>query len=208
MIEQRPMPLATVSPGVPKLLQEGFYVKFTDKWPVTLPHVSGRFFTIERTNEVPYDLSYILPTNDYRDVDLSNQAGGENIYPENTKTLYEVALGFKPGNYMVHFYIPAGEYVSRLEQAGMVPDVTHATRRYLGARKPEDSPYNDKRIFLYFVKDLEPVILRVFVDTGCDFEKCVLGLIVNKCYLKEITAPTSEQLARAKKLLYYSELRW
>ncbi|MBA7553594.1 hypothetical protein ES705_46188 [subsurface metagenome] len=141
-------------------------------------------------------------------MDLSNSAGGENIYPENTKTLYEVALGFKPGNYMVHFYIPAGEYVSRLEQAGMVPDVTHATRRYLGARKPEDSPYDDKRIFLYFVKDLEPVILRVFVDTGCDFEKCVLGLIVNKCYLKEITAPTSEQLARAKKLLYYSELRW
>ena len=109
MIEQRPMPLATVAPGVPKLLQEGFYVKFTDKWPVTLPHVSGKFFTIDRTNEVPYDLSYILPTNDYRDVDLSNAAGGENIYPENTKTLYEVALGFKPGNYLVHFYIPAGE---------------------------------------------------------------------------------------------------
>lgn len=208
MIEQRPMPLATVAPGVPKLLQEGFYVRFTDAWPVTLPHVSGKFFTIERTNEVPYDLSYILPTDDYRDVDFSNSAGGENIYPENTKTLYEVALGFKPGNYMVHFYIPAGEYVSRLEQSGMVPDVTSATRRYLGARKPEDSPYDDKRIFLYFVKDLEPLILRVFVDTGIDFEKCVLGLIVNKCYLKEIAAPTPEQWARSKKLLYYSELRW
>jgi len=208
MIEQRPMPEATVTPGVPRLLQEGYYVRFTDVWPVTLPHVSGKFFTIERTNEVPYDLSYILPSDDYRDVDLSNQAGGENIYPENTKTLYEVALGFKPGNYMVHFYIPAGEYVSRLEQAGMVPNVTSATLRYLGARKPEDSPYDDKRIFLYFVKDLEPVILRVFVDTGIDFEKCVLGLIVNKCYLKEIAAPTPEQLARSKKLLYYTELRW
>jgi len=216
MIEQRPMSEATVTPGVPKLLQEGFYVKFTDVWPATLPHVSGKFFTIERTNEVPYDLSYILPADDYRDVDFSNAAGGENIYPENTKTLYEVALGFKSGNYMVHFYIPAGEYVSRLEQAGMVPDVTHATRRYLGARKPEDSPYNDKRIFLYFVKDLEPLILRVFVDTGqgpvldpnIAFEKCVLGLLVNKCYLKEITVPTAEQLARSKKLLYYTELRW
>ncbi|GAI18667.1 unnamed protein product, partial [marine sediment metagenome] len=141
------------------------------------------------------------------DVDLSNSAGGENIYPENTKTLYQILLGFKPGNYLVHFYIPAGEYANRLEQAGMVPNVTHPTHRYLGARKPEDSPYDDKRIFIYSVKDLEPLFLRVFVDDGVDFEKCILSLLVNKCYLKQIT-PTAEQLAKALKIQYYSELRW
>ncbi|GAI24967.1 unnamed protein product, partial [marine sediment metagenome] len=104
-------------------------------------------------------------------------------------------------------YIPAGEYANRLEQAGMVPNVAHATHRYLGARKPEDSPYDDKRIFIYSVKDLEPLILRVFVDDGVDFEKCILGLVVNKCYLKQIT-PTAEQFAKALKIQYYSELRW
>ncbi|GAI61987.1 unnamed protein product [marine sediment metagenome] len=74
--------------------------------------------------------------------------------------------------------------------------------------KNEDSPYEDKRILLYFVKDLEPLIARTFVDTGCDFEKCVFGITVNKCYLEEMKAPTSEQLARAKEILYYTELRW
>ncbi len=207
MLELKPMPEATVTPGVPKLLQEGFYVRFTDQWPLTLPHVKGKTFQIERTNQVPYDITRIIPGGHYVDIDLSNSAGGENIYPENTKTLYETLIGFKPGNYLVHFYIPAGEYVHRLEQAGMVPNVASATRRYLGARKPEDSPYDDKRIFTYSVKDLEPLSLRLLVDNGVAWEKMVLGLIVNKCYLKEIT-PTPEQLARAKKIDYYTELRW
>ncbi len=207
MLQLKPQPLATVSPPVPKLLQEGFFVRFTDQWPLTLPHVKGKTFQVEKTNQVPYDLSYIIPANDYRDVDLSNAAGGENIYPENTKTLYQILLGFKLGNFLVHFYIPAGEYVHRLEQAGMVPNVASATLRYLGARKPEDSPYDDKRIFIYTVKDLEPLLARVFVDNGVDFEKCILGLVVNKCYLKEIT-PTAEQLAKALVVKYYTEIRW
>jgi len=208
LIQFLPTPEATVGATMPKLLQKGFFVKFTDEWPETLPYVKGKFFRIARVNEVNQDLPYILPSNDYRDVDFSNQTGGVNLYPETTKTLYEVALGFKPGNYQVQFYIPAGEFVSRLEQAGMVPDVTVVTRKYLGAFKPADSPYDDKRILLYFVKDLEPLIARTFVDTGCDFEKCVLGVTVNKCYLEEMKTPTSEQLARSKELLYYSQLRW
>jgi len=207
MLELKPMPEATVSPGVPKLLQEGYYVRFTDQWPLTLPHVKGKFFQVEKTNQVPYDITRIIPGGNYTDIDLSNATGGENIYPENTKTLYETILGFKPGNYLVHFYIPSGEYVHRLEQAGMVPNVASATLRYLGARKPEDSPYDDKRIFMYSVKDLEPLILRLLVDNGVLWEKMVLGIVVNKCYLKQIT-PTAEQLARAKKIDYYTELRW
>jgi len=207
MLELKPMPEATVSPGVPKLLQEGFFVRFTDQWPLTLPHVKGKFFQVEKTNQVPYDITRIIPGGNYTDVDLSNATGGENIYHENTKTLYETILGFKPGNYLVHFYIPAGEYVHRLEQAGMVPNVASATLRYLGARKPEDSPYDDKRIFMYSGKDLEPLILRLLVYNAVLWEKMVLGLVVNKCYLKQIT-PTAEQLARAKKIDYYTELRW
>ncbi len=208
MLELKPQPLATVSPPIPKTLQEGFYVRFTDVWPDTMKEVKGKTFQIEKTNQVPYDLSYIIPSNDYRDIDLSNSTGGENIYPENTRTLYEMLIGFKPGNYLVHFYIPAGEYLHRLEQSGMVPDVTNAARKYLGARKPEDSPYDDKRIFFYSVADLEPLILRTYVDLGIDFEKVVIGLLVNKCYLKQIPSPTPEQLRLAKKIQYYTEIRW
>lgn len=207
MIEQRPLSEATVSPGVPKLLQESYYVRFTKEWPTTLPTFSGKFFQIERTNQVPYILHYILPTTDFRDVDLSNATGGENIYPENPKTLYEVLIGFKKGNYLAHWYIPAGEYVHRLDQASMVPTVTSPTLRYLGATRPEDSPCDDKRIFCYFVKDLEPLILRLYVLPGVDWEKCSICLLINKCRLKEI-APTAEQLAKAKTILYYTELRW
>jgi len=207
MLELKPAPLATVSPGVPKMLQEGYYVRFTDAWPETLGF-KGKSYQIEKTNQVPYDITRIIPTGNYCDIDMSNATGGEGIYPENTKTLYETLIGFKPGNYLVHFYIPAGEYMHRLEQAGMVPTVASATLRYLGARKPEDSPYDDKRIFSYSVKDLEPLILRVLVDAGIDFEKCVLGLTVNKCHLKHIAAPTAEQLRLAKVIQYYSELRW
>jgi len=208
MIELKPTSLATVSPGVPKLLQEGYYVKFTNAWPATHSAVSGKLFQIAETNEVPYDVFHSLPTNDYRDVDLSNSAGGENLYPENVNTLYEVLLGFKPGNYLTQFFIPAGEALSRLEQASMNPSPTSATLRYLGARKPEDSPYEDKRVFMYFVRDLEPLILRLLVDTGIDFEKCVLGFIINKCRLSHIATPTPDQVRLAKVIRFYSELRW
>ena len=207
MLELKPQPLATVSPPVPKILQEGYSVRFTDQWPDTLSNVAGKTFQIEKTNQVPYDITRIIPGGNYTDVDLSNATGGENIYPENTRTLYETLIGLHPGNYLVHFYIPAGEYVHRLEQAGMVPNVASATLRYLGARKPKDSPPDDKRIFTYSVKGLEPLILRLLVDNGVAFEKMVLELLVNKCYLKQIT-PTPEQLARAKVVRYYPELRW
>ncbi|GAJ20608.1 unnamed protein product [marine sediment metagenome] len=94
MLELKPMPLATVSPPISRLLQEGFYVRFTDQWPLTLPHVKGKTFQIERTNQVPYDITRIIPGGNYCDVDMSNAAGGENIYLENTKTLKSPALGF------------------------------------------------------------------------------------------------------------------
>ena len=76
MIELKPTPGATISPGTPKLLQKGYFVRFTDQWPDTLPYVQNKFFQIGKTTQVTYDLSYILPADDYRDVDLSNAAGG------------------------------------------------------------------------------------------------------------------------------------
>lgn len=226
MIDQKPTPLAEVSPGVPKLLQQNYLVRFSDEWPQTMNTVRDKLFVVKKVNVVSDDLPFIIPGNDFVDVDMSNStpATSQNIYPDNYATLYEVALGFKPGAYIAHFYIPLSQYVSRLEQATMVPDVTVVGRRYIGARKPEDSPYNDPRIFLYFVKDLDPLFIRLFVEPSQQHEKCILGLTVNKCYLvpnsvlqnptqreklaPDMPVPTAEQISRAKILRYYTELRW
>ena len=208
MLELVPKPQFTVVVP-PKLLQEGYLVHFPKSWPSTLKHVVDQTFRIDAVNQVPLAISHIIPTGDYRDVDLSNGSGAlqESIYPTKTESLFEVALGLKPGNYVVHFYIPATRHIHSLEYAGMTPDVTSASLVYLGARKPEDSPPEDTRIKFYLVKDLAPLILRVYVLPGVDYEKCVLDLTINKCLLHEIQ-PTQEQLQKAKVIRYYEDLRW
>jgi len=222
MIELKPAPQAFVSPGVPALLQPGYYVRFSDSWPATLNHVTfqdaggntrGKFFQVKYTNQVNYDLSYKIPANDFRDVDFSNvvSANNENLYPHNPKTLYETLIGFKDANMLAIFYIPTGEPISRLEQPSMIPPVAlpfSATLRYLGAKKPADSPYEDKRIYFYSVYQMEALIMRLFVDNGVDYDKCVVGLVVNKCSLEQIANPNKEQLDKAKLVPYYTDERW
>ena len=217
MLELVPKPQFTVVVP-PKMLQEGYLVNFTQGWPSTLAHVHDKTFRIEAVNQVPYDLNYIIPAADYRDVDFSNGSGNyqESVYPNKTETLFEVSIGLgpmwdpdePPPNYLVHFYIPADRHINYLEYAGMTPDVSSTTLRYLGARKPADSPYVEPRIKVYFVKDLAPLIARVYVLAGVDYEKCVLGLTINKCRLREVEAPTDEQKLKAKVIRYYDELRW
>ena len=214
MIELRPEPLAEVRPPVPKYLQEGYFVRFTDKWPSTMGHVAGKFFQIDKTNQVPYVRRYILPTGavtgDYRDVDLSNGSGvfQESLFPINNSSLFEISFGWKLGSYLIHVYVPADRHISSLEFAGMTPDVANVNRRFLGARKPEDSPFNDHRFFIYAVKDLEPVILRHFVLPGVAWEKAIMGIFVNKCHMVEIKTPTDEQLRKARVIAYHEEIRW
>ena len=208
MLELVPRPQFTVVVP-PKLLQEGYLVSFPKTWPSTLTALVGKTFRIDAVNQVPYTRGYIIPTGDYRDVDLSNGSGTfqESIYPTHSESLFEVSLGLKPGNYVVHFYIPATRHIHSLEYAEMYPLVTSATKVYLGARKPEDSPAEDPRIRFYLVKDLSPLILRVYVLPGVDYEKCVLDFTINKCLLQEIQ-PTQEQTNKAKVLRYYEDIRW
>lgn len=218
MFDEKPLPLATVTPGVPALLQEGFSVKFSDAWPQNLAVMTtdaagaprGRFYKISATNQVHYDLSYKLPVNDFRDVDFSNtlSAFNENLYPQQTRTLYETMIGFKEANVLASFFVPAGQDLSRLEQPSMIQTLTSPTLRYLGAKQPKDSPYDDKRIYFYSVFNMEPFIMRLFIDNGLDFEKVVVGLLINKCLLIENTTPSPEDLRKAKLIRYYSELKW
>jgi hypothetical protein len=217
VIELRPEPLAEVRPPVPKYLQEKYIVRFSDKWPSTMSHVTGKTFYIDKTNQVPYVRRYILPTADYRDVDLSNGTGtfNESFYPESTVSLFEISLGWKKGNYVIHVYVPADRHLHSLEYTGMYPQVTSATLRFLGARKPEDSPYKDHQFFIYAVKDLEPIILRHYILPGVARDKAIMGILVNKCHLVELTPTkkselgvTEDQIRKAKVLPYHEELRW
>ena len=212
MLELVPKPQFTVVVP-PKLLQEGYLVHFPEGWPSTLTHVVGKTFRIDAVNQVPYRLSggHIIPSGDYRDVALSNGSGTfqESIYPESVKSLFEVSVGLSPGNYVVHIYVPASRSIHGLEFGGMTaPDVGSTTLVYLGARLPADSPIEDPRIKFYLVKDLEPIVLRVYVLPGVDYEKVVLSATINKCLLREIPQPTEDDLRKAKVIKYYESLRW
>jgi hypothetical protein len=210
MIELRPAPLAEVRPPVSKYLQQNYLVRFTDQWPTTKA-VSGKLFEIKRTNQVPYVRRFILPTGDYRDVDLSNGTGTfqESLYPTSDKSLFEISFGWKPGNYLIHIYVPATKPISQLEFSGMTPVLTDVNRRYLGARKPDDSPFDDHRAFIYAVNAMDPIILEHYVLPGVAFEKCICGIMVNKCLLSNpITNPTDEQLKKSKEIPYWDELKW
>ncbi|KKL81149.1 hypothetical protein LCGC14_1997610 [marine sediment metagenome] len=213
MLELQPKPqFSVVIP--PKLLQEGYLVTFSSDWPSTHDAIREKTFRIDAVNQVPYDLSYILPTGAsgtiYRDVDFSNGSGTyqESIYPEQQNSLFEVLVGFKPGNYLSHWYVPAGKSVHQLEFSSMYPDLTDNTKKYLGARSPEDSPYDDPRIKVYLVKDLAPVIMRLYALPGVDYEKIVVGLTINKCLMRVIEAPTEDQKLKSKVIRYYDYLRW
>ena len=194
----------------PKLLQEGYLVTFPTTWPATYKWVTGKTFRLDAVVQTPYDLAYKIPTGDYRDVDFSNGTGTfqESVYPENTISLFEVAIGFKPGHFIAEFFIPAGKTLHRLEYAQMEPDITHAKRLFLGAFQDKDSPYDDPRIRAYFVKDFTPLIMRLYVKAGIDYEKIIAGLTVNRCKLREIETPSQEQIQKAKVIRYYDELRW
>jgi len=209
MLELQPKPqFSVVIP--PKLLQEGYLVHFPGDWPSTFTQIREKYFRIMATVPVPYDLSYIIPTGDYRDVDFSNGSGTfqESIYPEKFETLEEILVGFKPGNFVSIWEIPAGKTVDNLEYASMYNEITDAKRLFLGSHQPKDSPYDDPRIKMYLVKDLAPLIMKLYVLAGVDYEKIVLGLTINKCLMEEVKSPSDADKLKSKVIRYYDYLRW
>jgi len=190
------------------LLQKGSWVRFSSMFPGS--HKWARGNTFEVSHEpivVPYLLSYIIPGNDYKDVDLSNSVAGEKLYPENDNVLYQIAVGFKPGDYLTHVYIPKDQYVYPLGDSSMYPDTSHAKKRYLGAKTSKESPDTAPLLNLYAIKDMPAFILRFFTIEGAvAFEKCTAQLYINKCKLTEIEDPTPEQEEKAQLIQWYEEL--
>ncbi len=196
------------------LFKENSWLKFTSAWPDTHKWVKkevqgvqqGRVFRVSNTVLVPQPYSYILPGDDYKKLDLSNASSGLKLYPTDEGVLYEIALGMKPGDYIIHIYIPANKYVFALAEPTMTPDVTSASYRYLGARRPEDSPDKCPLMKLCAIKDMAAFQLWLYVKKGVDFDKASIIFFVNKCRLEEIENPTPEQRDRATTIRYYTEL--
>ena len=193
------------------LLSQGSWVRFSGlhkkEW------CKGRLFeVVEQPILVNYPVSYTLPTDDYKDLDLSNTTGGLKLYPEDERVLYQIGIGFKSGDYIVHVYIPsADKYIFDVDNTSMYPDISSATLKYLGAFNPESSPFNAPLLYTYVFKDVDAVFLRPYVLEGVDFEKVTIGFRINKCKLAELTDFTEDEynlaMNRAQYIPYYEELR-
>jgi len=165
-------------------------LKFSEVWKDKgFSWCGGKFFEITRSVVVPYSLSYILPNNDYKDIDLSNATSGVKLYPETEGRVYEMLVGFKPGNYHCILYIPSTRALLGLGYSNMVPDVTDADKRYLAAIKPEDSPAEDPTVKLWAIKEYDAWNLRLFVLDGVGYEKVVVELKIAKHDIKELPEP-------------------
>lgn len=195
----------------PKLLEEGAILQFSDAWPPAQHlSVSGKTFKVQGVNAVPHILSYVLPGGDYRDVNLSSGTDlfQENIYPERTRSLFEVSLGLSKGDWLLQLLIPESRpHLVGLEYAAMRPNVDDSQLRFLGTLKPESSPREDPTIRLFFVKNLSGLILRLYVLDSVDWEKIILSILVNRVNMVPIM-PSGAEERKAEKLSYYTELRF
>jgi hypothetical protein len=188
---------------------------FSNKWPNGLGIAPGHTYQVLWHQEVPYDLHYIISAADYKDVNLSDGSGAtpvpgqENLYPYGANmTIYQMLIGFKPGNYMVHLYMPSAQWILGLEYTNMYPsnaNMADPKLKYIGSIKPEDSPYYDPRLKLITVYNMLPFYLRFLVDDGDD-EKCIAPMIINHCQLTDVTGQiTPQQKAKETVIRYISE---
>lgn len=203
--------LARVSTEVnPKdlILSKNSWVYFSKAWPDSWKWAKGKLFEVsEEPVLVRYPQSYILPGSDYKNVDLSNATNGLKLYPDMEGVLYQCAIGFKPGAYIVGIYTPStAKYVYHLGDSSMIPDVTSATMKYLGAKRPEDSPANSPLLFFYFIKDSPAMYLQPYILKSETYEHVTFEFFVNKCKLTEIPGATEEDVEKARRIAFYTEL--
>lgn len=204
MIELRPVETIERIKPLGRIILPDWWVSFSNNFPDGLSHVKGKTFRIAKQQQVKYELSYIIKEACYADVDLSNDTG-QQLYPNDTSILYEMLIGFKPGNYLCHVYFPAEFPVYSLDYPGMNPLMSDAAKKYLGAIKPEDSPTDNPIFKLYLVYKLTPIILRLYADDGVAYEKATLEFTINRCLIKEGVPPAN---VTPKLIPYLDEIKW
>lgn len=206
MIEVRPTEVfAGVQPR-PKILLVDHWVRFSNNFPDSLNHVKGKTARISKQQQVTYELSWMVKENCYIDVNLSNEDAGKKLYPNVSDNLYEMLIGFKPGNYFCQVYFPADYPIFQLDHTDMTPLITNDTYKYLGAIKPTDSPAEDPIFKLYLVYDLNPIILRLYADDGVAYEKMSIEFLINRCKMDFITPLPPHVIP--KSILYLDEIKW
>ena len=185
----------------PPLLLPRQYVKFTGA-DFTDEIREGDTFKIERTQQIVYEQTFILPSSDYTQVDL-NDIG---LYPTNVHTLYEILVGFKGGkDILIYPQVPAGKYFARLEESQLFPNPGNPLLRYIGFVDVETSPVDEPKLRIHTVKDLEPIIFILYND-GSDYEKLVMKFMVNRCRLVRVEEIPPEE--RMREIQHYEYLRW
>lgn len=205
MIELRPVEtIERIKPAVRVVLPD-WWLKFSNNFPDTLDHVKGKTVRVLKQQQVKYPLSLTIKEACYKDVNLSNDDAGEKLYPDVADNLYEVLVGFKPGNYFCHVYFPAEYPLYRLDYPDMSPLISSDSLKYLGAIKPEDSPVDNPIFKLYLVFKLKPIILRLYADDGIDYEKMGLEFTINRCLMQEGVPPPE---VKPKPIQYLDEIKW
>ncbi len=204
MIELRPVEtVERIKPSV-RVLMVDQWVKFSKNFPSTMDHVKGKTFRIVAQQQVTYERSYILKEECYKDVNLGNDSGNELLYPDQSDHLYEMLVGFKPGNYFASIFFPSGDPIYRLDKSEMFPNIASSTYKYIAAIRPEDSPPENPILKMYLPYKLDPFILRLYVDDGVTYEKIVLRYMINRCLIQQGTPPAS---VSPKPILYIEELK-
>jgi len=205
MIELRPVEtVERIKPAV-KVVLPDWWLKFSNNFPDTLDHVKGKTVRVLKQQQVKYELSWIIKEACYKDVNLSNEDAGEKLYPDVADNLYEMIVGFKPGNYFCHVFFPADYPLYRLDYPDMSPLISSASLKYLGAIRPSDSPVDNPIFKLYLVYKLKPIILRLYADDGVDYEKIGLEFTVNRCLMQEGVLPPD---VKPKPIQYLDEIKW
>lgn len=205
MLELRPVETyAGVTPH-PKVLLQNHWVKISPKFPDGLSHVRGKTMRVDQTVQVTWPRTLIIKEACYVDLNLSNDSGQELLYPNDSQNMYEMLIGFRPGNYYVIPYFPASQPIWRLDEPTMTPTMSSGTLKYLGGVRPEDSPADNPIFKLFLFYKLKPIILRVVADDGVDYEKCRLEFLINRCKLVEETPPAN---VSPKYIPYLDELKW
>lgn len=163
---------------------------FTEAWPDAHKWAKNKYWEIKETALVSYDRGYILPGEDYKNLDLSNATDGLKLYPESEGVVYEILIGLKPGNYQIGLYIPGvNDYLLALGDTSMYPDLTDTARKYLAAITPDDTPYDNPLLKLWAIKNMAAWILKDYILPGVDYDNSILGFKLAKHRLGEISKP-------------------
>jgi len=192
----------------PELLLPRQYIKFTGA-DFTDEVQENDMFVVERTQQVVYEQTFIIPSSDYTQLDLSSETTTSlGLYPTNPKTLYEILVGLKGGkDILIYPQIPAGKYFARLEKPELFPNFAVVATRYLGIYDVETTPYDEPKLRLHTVKDLEPLVFIMYND-GSDYEKLVMKFLINKCMIDKVSPEEAEKITVYREIQHYEALRW